>query len=89
MCRAGGEPIIRLMEATLHPAQVRHVHARSELLILLRGFEPDGRGFAGVEAAWLEVLADDYLFGVGQGDAEVKVAWSGFYGRLSGAHRRP
>jgi hypothetical protein len=35
----------------------------------------------------LEVLADDYLFGVGHGDAEVKEAWSGFYGRVSGACR--
>ena len=77
------------VETTPHPAQVRSDRARSELLILLRGFEPDGRGFAGVEAAWLEVLADDYLFGVGNGDPEVKDAWSGFYGRVSGARRVP
>jgi hypothetical protein len=36
----------------------------------------------------LEALADDYLFGVGHGDAEAKEAWSGFYGRASGARRR-
>ena len=36
----------------------------------------------------MEVLADDFVFGVGHGDAEVKDAWSGFYGRVSGAHRR-
>jgi hypothetical protein len=36
----------------------------------------------------LEVLADDYMFGVGHGDAEVKEAWSGFYGRVSGSYRR-
>ena len=76
------------METTPHPAQVRFDRARSDLLsLLLRGFEADGDGFAGVEAAWLEVLADDYLFGVGHGDAEVKDAWSGFYGRVSGARR--
>jgi hypothetical protein len=75
------------METTPHTAaQVRFDRARSELLsLLLHGFEADG--FAGVEAAWLEVLADDYLFGVGHGDAEVKDAWSGFYGRVSGARR--
>ena len=56
--------------------------------MLLRGFEADGDGFAGAEAAWLEALADDYLFGAGHGDAEVKEAWSGFYGRVSGACRR-
>jgi hypothetical protein len=36
----------------------------------------------------LEALADEYVFGVGHGDAEVKEAWSGFYGRVCGAHRR-
>ena len=36
----------------------------------------------------MEVLADDFVFGVGHGDAEVKDAWSRFYGRVSGAHRR-
>ncbi len=74
------------MEATLHPAaQARRVRDRSELLSLLGGFEADAKGLAGVEAAWLETLADDYLFG--HGDDEVKEAWSGFYGRVSGACR--
>jgi hypothetical protein len=78
------------METTPHPAaQVRSDRARSDLLSLLpRGFEADGDGFAGAQAAWLEVLADEYVFGVGHGDAEVKEAWSGFYGRVCGAHRR-
>ena len=78
------------METTPHPAaQVRSDRARSDLLsLLLRGFEADGDGFAGAQAAWLEALADDYLFGVGHGDAEVNEAWSGFYGRVCGAHRR-
>jgi len=77
------------METTPHPAQVRFDRARPDLLsLLLRGFEAHGDGFAGVEAAWLEVLADDYVFGVGHGDAEVKVAWLGFYGRVSEADRR-
>ena len=76
------------METAQHPAQVRHVRARSELLTLLRDFDANGAGFAGAEAASLEVLADEYLFGVGHGDAEVKDAWSGFYGRVGGACRR-
>jgi hypothetical protein len=81
--------IIRSMETTPHPAaQVRFDRARSDLLALLRGFEPDSKGFAGAEAAWLETLSDDYLFGVGHGDAEMKQAWSGFYSRVSGACRR-
>src|SRR5918998_1337947 len=77
--------MIRSMETTPHPAeQVRFDRARSDLLsLLLRGFESGPEGFAGAEAAWLEVLADDYLFGVGHGDDEVKEAWSGFYGRVS------
>jgi hypothetical protein len=75
------------MEATLHPAQARRVHDRSELLSLLGGFEADAKGLAGVEAAWLETLADDYLFGVAVADAEAKNAWSGFYRRVSGARR--
>ncbi len=75
------------MEATLHPAQARRVHDRSELLSLLGGFEADAKGLAGVEAAWLETLADDYLFGVGHDDTEVKDAWSGFYRRVSGVYR--
>jgi hypothetical protein len=81
--------IIRSMETTPHPAaQVRFDRARSDLLsLLLRGFEADGDGFAGAETAWLEALADDYLFGVGHGDAEVKDAWSGFYGRVCAARR--
>ncbi len=82
--------MIRFIETTPHPAaQVRFDRARSDLLsLLLRGFETDGDGFAGAEAAWLEALADDYLFGVGRGDAEAKEAWFGFYGRVSGAYRR-
>lgn len=82
--------MIRSMETTPHPAaQVRFDRARSDLLSsLLRGFESDGDGFAAAEAAWLETLADDYLFGAGHGDAEVKEAWAGFYGRVSGACRR-
>jgi hypothetical protein len=81
--------MIWFMETTSHPAaQVRFDRARSDLLsLLLRGFEAGPEGFAGAEAAWLEVLADDYLFGVGHGDDEVKEAWSGFYGRVSGACR--
>ncbi len=83
--------MIRSMETTPHPAaQARFDRARSDLLaLLLRGFEADGDGFAGAEAAWLETLADDYLFGDQPYDAEVKDAWSGFYGRVSGAYRRP
>ena len=82
--------IIRSMETTPHPAaQARFERARSDLLsLLLRGFESGGDGFAGAEAAWLEALADDYLFGAGHGDAEVKEAWAAFYGRVSGACRR-
>ncbi len=82
--------MIGSMEATPHPAaQARFDRARSDLLaLLLRGFEADGDGFAGAEAAWLEALADDYLFGAGHGDDEAKEAWSGFYGRVSGARRR-
>ena len=78
------------METTPPPAaQARSDRARSALLaLLLRGFEADGDGFAGAEAAFLEALADDYLFGAGHGDAEAKDAWSGFYGRVSGACRR-
>ncbi len=78
------------METTPHPAaQARSDRARSDLLaLLLRGFEADGDGFAGAEAAFLEALADDYLFGAGHGDAEAKDAWSGFYARVSGACRR-
>ncbi|HKH77322.1 MAG TPA: hypothetical protein VKA51_10230 [Rubrobacteraceae bacterium] len=68
--------------------QVRRVLARSELLTLLRGVNAGPEGFAGAEAAWLETLSDDYLFGAGHGDAEAKEAWSGFYDRVSGAHRR-
>ena len=82
--------IIRSMETTPRPAaQVRFDRARSDLLsLLLRGFEADGKGVAGAQAAWLEALADDYLFGAGHGDAEVKEAWAAFYGRVSGARRR-
>jgi hypothetical protein len=78
------------MGTTSHPtAQVRFERARSDLLsLLLRGLEAGGDGFAGAEAAWLEALADDYLFGAGHGDAEVKEAWAAFYGRVSGACRR-
>jgi len=76
------------METTPHPAQVRFDRAQSDLLALLRSFDPGPDGFAGAEAAWLETLADDYQFGVGHGDAEAKEAWSGFYGRVSGACRR-
>ena len=61
---------------------------RGMLLTLLRGFEADGKGFSGAQAEWLEALADDYLFGAGHGDAEVKEAWAAFYGRVSGARRR-
>ncbi len=83
--------MIRSMGTTPHPAaQVRFDSARSDLLAsLLRGFEAGGDGFAGAEAALLEALSDDYLFGVGHGDDEVKEAWAAFYGRVSGAHRRP
>ncbi len=83
--------MIRSMETPPHPAaQARFDSARSDLLaLLLRGFEADGDGFAGAEAAFLEALADNYLFGAGHGDAEAKDAWSGFYGRASGAYRRP
>jgi len=75
--------IIWLVETTPQPTQVRRLRARSELLTLLRNFDADGDGFAGAEAAWLEVLADDYLFGVGH-DNEAKEAWAAFYGRVSG-----
>ena len=80
--------MIQPMEAALHPAQVRRVRARSELLSLLRDFDADGTGFAGTQAARLESLADDYLFGVGHDDAEVKDAWAELYGRVSRADRR-
>jgi hypothetical protein len=76
------------METTPHPAQVRFDRARSDLLALMRSFDPGPDGLAGAEAAWLEALADDYLFGVGHGDAEVKDAWSGFFGRAGGSRRR-
>lgn len=72
----------------MHPARARSERARSELLSSLpRGFDTDGDGFAGAEAAWLEVLADDFPSGVGRGNAEVKEAWSGFYGRVRAASR--
>ena len=82
--------MIRSMDTTPHPAaQTRFDRARSDLLaLLLRGFEADGKGFAGAQAALLEALSDDYLFGVEHGDAEVKEAWSAFYGCVSGACRR-
>ena len=77
------------METTPHPAaQARFDRARSDLLALLRRFDPSPGGFGGAEAAWLEALADDYLFGAGHGDAEVKEAWAAFCGRASGACRR-
>ena len=76
------------METTPHTAQVRFDRARSDLLALLRRFDPGPGGFGGAEAAWLEALADNYLFGAGHGDDEAKDAWSGFYGRVSGARRR-
>ena len=75
------------METTPHPAQVRFDSGRSDLLSLLRGFEPDGKGFAGAQAALLEALSDDYLFLIGHADAEAKNAWSGFYRRVSGVYR--
>jgi hypothetical protein len=80
--------IIQLMETTPHSTRIRLARTRGMLLTLLRGFEPDGKGFAGAQAAYVEALADDYLFGVGHGDDEAKEAWSGFYGRVSGACRR-
>ncbi len=76
------------METAPHPTRIRLARTRSMLLTLLRGFEADGDGFAGAQAALLEALADDYLFGVGHGDAEAKEAWSEFYGRVSGADKR-
>ena len=76
------------MKTPVHPTRIRLARTRGMLLIQLRGFEPDAKGFAGAEAAWLEALSDDYLFGVGHGDAEVKDAWSGFYGRVNEADRR-
>ena len=76
----GGVSIIQFMETTPHPAQVQFDSGRSDLLSLLRGFDPGPEGFAGAQAAWLEALADDYLFGVGHDD-EAKEAWSKFYGR--------
>ena len=76
------------METAPHPTRIRLARTRGMLLTLLRGFEPDGKGFAGAQAAYVEALAADYLFGVGHGDDEVKEAWSGFYGRVSGAYRR-
>jgi hypothetical protein len=76
------------MQTNLHPTRIRLARTRGMLLTLLRGFEPDGKGFAGAQAALLEALSDDYVFGVGHGDAEAKEAWSGFYGRASGARRR-
>ena len=76
------------MKTPVHPMRIRLARTRGMLLTLLRGFEADGKGFAGAQAAWLEALADDYLFGAGHGDAEVKEAWAAFYGRVSGARRR-
>ena len=76
------------METTPHTAQVRFDRARSDLLALLRSFDPGPGGFGGAQAALLEALSDDYVFGVGHGDDEVKDAWSGYYGRVSRACRR-
>ena len=76
------------MKTPVHPTRTRLTRTRGMLLTLLRGIEPGGKGFARAEAAWLEALADDYLFGVGRGDDEVKDAWSKFYGRVSRADRR-
>ena len=76
------------MKTPVHPMRIRLARTRGMLLTLLRGFEADGKGFARAQAALLEALSDDYVFGVGHGDAEAKDAWSGFYGRVSGAHRR-
>ena len=76
------------METTPHSTRIRLARTRGMLLTLLRGFKPDGKGFAGAQAALLEALADDYVFGVGHGDDEVKDAWSGYYGRASGAYQR-
>ena len=82
--------MIRFVETPLHPTRTQPTCARPALLsLLLRDFDADGKGFAGAEAAWLEALADDYLFFIGSGDAEVKDAWSEFYGRVSRADRRP
>jgi hypothetical protein len=75
------------METTPHPAQVHFDSGRSDLLSLLRGFDPGPEGFAGAEAALLEALSDEYLFLIGHADAEVKNAWSGFYRRVSGVYR--
>ncbi len=79
---------IRPVGTPVHPTRIRLARTRGMLLTLLRGFEADGKGFAGAQAALLEALSDDYVFGVGYGDAEAKEAWSGFYGRVSGACRR-
>ena len=76
------------MGTSVHPTRIRLARTRGMLLTLLRGFEPDGKGFAGAQAALLEALSDGYPFGVGHGDAEAKEAWSGFYCRASGARRR-
>ena len=76
------------MKTPVHPARTRLARTRGMLLTLLRGFEPDAKGFAGPKSALLEALSDDYVFGIGHGDDEVKDAWSGFYGRVSGAYRR-
>ncbi len=77
------------MKAALHPTRTRLARTRGMLLTLLRGIEPDAKGFAGAKAALLEALSDDYVFGVGHGDGEVKEAWAAFYGRGSGAYRHP
>ncbi len=77
------------MKAALHPTRTRLARTRGMLLTLLRGIEPGGKGFAGAQAACVEALSDDYLFGVGHGDAEAKEAWAAFYGRVSGTDRRP
>ena len=77
------------MKTPVHPTRTRLARTRGMLLTLLRGFEPDGKGLAGAKSALLEALSDDYLFGVGFGDAEAKEAWAAFYGRVSGAGRRP
>jgi hypothetical protein len=76
------------MQTNLHPTRIRLARTRGMLLTLLRCFEPDGKGLAGAQAACVEALADDYVFGVGHGDAEAKEAWAAFYGRVSGACRR-
>lgn len=73
--------IIGNMEARWHLSKAELGSARPILLALLRGYRPDGEGFADPKAAMLEAAADAHWF-VYPDDKEVVEAWQEFYGRV-------